>query len=147
MAIRVGIKDALECGKWQAKDPDVPTGVMVATVNATFSYHRCEVNVERLPIIVSAELHTTDGVQWEPNCCSSDKTWGLSIIGNSGGDDGAPTRLPMSFSAKTSYPQFVDGDEITLTICSRWLATPERFHFVRSDGEWRREDRTNLSVD
>lgn len=144
--IHVEIEDARDCGEWQDKDPTVHTGVMVAAVNATFSYSRSEVNVERLPITVSAELHTTDGVQWEPNCCSSDKTWGLSIICNSGGDDGEPTRLPMSFSAKTSYLQFVDGDIIILSIFSQRLASPEQFHFVRSDGEWRRIDRANLSA-
>ena len=147
MAIHVEIKDVMGCGEWREKDPITHAGVMVAAVNATFSYRRSEVDVERLPITVSAELHTTDDVQWEPIFCSSDKAWRLSIIGNADVDDGRTTKLPMPFAAKTSYQQFVDGDEITLTIRSRQLASPERFHFVRSGGEWKNEGRSSLSAD
>ena len=139
MAICVEIKDALEHGQWRAKDPTVHPGVMIAAVNATFSYRRSEIDADRLPTIISAELHTTDDVQWEPNSCSSDKSWGLSIFGNSGRGDEKPTRLSISFSAKTIDQQFVDGNEITLTIRCRRLAAPEQFHFVRSEGEWQSE--------
>ncbi|MDM8271221.1 hypothetical protein [Thermophilibacter provencensis] len=80
MAICVEIKDALEHGQWRAKDPTVHPGVMIAAVNATFSYRRSEIDADRLPTIISAELHTTDDVQWEPNSCSSDKSWGYQSL-------------------------------------------------------------------